>query len=116
MNPSSLSFIWPHHLWALLLLPPLIVGYVWLLKRRKNDAVIWSSLSLVKVAQGSKSRWQRHVPPALLCLALGLLIVAASRPTAVVTLPSHTLAVPVITTGSGLTVTDAVRRQPVPNV
>lgn len=34
----------------------------------------------------------------------------------VVVLPSHTLAVPVITTGSGFTVTDAVRRQPVPNV
>jgi Ca-activated chloride channel family protein len=35
------------------------------------------------------SRWQRHAPPVLYCLALVVAAIAAARPTALITLPSQ---------------------------
>ncbi|HET9822404.1 MAG TPA: VWA domain-containing protein, partial [Burkholderiaceae bacterium] len=61
--------------------------YVWLLRRRKKLALSWSSLAVVKEAMGRQRLWRRHVPPALILLALVSLIVASARPTAVITLP-----------------------------
>ncbi len=89
MKAGSLNFIWPDNLWALLLLPLLVAGYFWLLRRRKKAVVSWPSLGVVKAALGPQNRWRRHVPPLLLWLALALLIVAGGRPTALVTLPSQ---------------------------
>jgi Ca-activated chloride channel family protein len=82
-----MNFLWFEVLWLLLLLPLLVLGYLWLLKRRKKTAVAWSSLAVVKEAMGQQRLWKRHVPPALMLLALAALIVAGSRPTAVLTLP-----------------------------
>jgi Ca-activated chloride channel homolog len=82
-----MNFLWQEALWLLLLLPLLVLAYLWLLKRRKKTAVAWSSLAVVKEAMGQQRLWRRHVPPALLLLALGALIVASARPTAVLTLP-----------------------------
>jgi Ca-activated chloride channel family protein len=89
MNISSLTFIWPDNLWALLLLPLLVFLYVWLLWRRKKNAFVWSSLGLVKTAMGPQQRWRKHVPPFVLLLALTLLVLAAARPAAVISLPSQ---------------------------
>jgi Ca-activated chloride channel homolog len=82
-----MNFLWQEALWLLLLLPLLVLLYVWLLKRRKKTAVAWSSLAVVKEAMGSQRLWRRHVPPMLMLLALATLIVAGARPTAVLTLP-----------------------------
>ncbi len=89
MNISNLTFIWPDNLWALLLLPLLVLVYVWLLWRRKKNAVVWSSLGLVKSAMGPQQRWRKHVPPLVLLLALTVLLLAAARPAAVISLPSQ---------------------------
>lgn len=82
-----MNFLWQEALWLLLLLPLLVLAYRWLMKRRKKTAVAWSSLAVVKEAMGNQRLWRRHVPPLLLLLALASLIVAGSRPTAVLTLP-----------------------------
>ena len=82
-----MNFLWQEALWALLLLPLLVLAYVWLLKRRKKTAVTWASLGIVKEAMVGQRAWRRHVPPALLLLALAALVIATARPTAVVTLP-----------------------------
>ena len=82
-----MNFLWPDLLWLMLLLPLLVLLYLWLLGRRKKSAVAWASLGLVKEAMGSSRAWRRHVPPALLLVALTSLLVATARPTAVVTLP-----------------------------
>ena len=82
-----MSFLWQEALWGLFLLPLLVLLYVWLLERRKKVAVNWASLGIVREAMGSQGAWRRHVPPALLLLALAALLVATARPTAVVTLP-----------------------------
>jgi len=82
-----MTFLWPTMLWSLALLPLLVLAYLWLLRRRKKTAVNWASLGLVKQALGSQRAWRRHVPPALLWLALVALLLATARPTAVITLP-----------------------------
>jgi Ca-activated chloride channel homolog len=68
--------------------PLLILGYVWLLRRRKKTAVRFASLGLVKAAMAKSAAWRRHVPPALLLLATTALLFAAARPAAVITLPT----------------------------
>lgn len=83
-----MSFLWPAMLWLLLVVPGLVAAYVWLLRRRRS-AVRFASLSVVREAMGAQRPWRRHVPPALLLLALIAALVAIARPTAVVTLPSQ---------------------------
>jgi Ca-activated chloride channel homolog len=87
MDFKSFNFLWGEALWGLLLLPLLVLLYVWLLKRRKKASVQWSSLGIVKAAMGPQRAWRRHVPPALLLLSIAALITATARPTAVLTLP-----------------------------
>jgi Ca-activated chloride channel family protein len=82
-----LSFLWPTLLWLLLLVPLSVGLYVLLLYRRKKTALRYANLSMVKAAMGAVG-WRRHVPPALMLLALTLLLIAVARPTAVVSLPS----------------------------
>ena len=92
MNPSTLpfmSFIWPEMLWLLLALPLLVAGYLWLLARRKKSVLRYANLSLVKEALGPRGAWRRHLPPALLLLAIAALLVAAARPAAIISLPSQ---------------------------
>ena len=69
-------------------LPLLVAFYLWLLKRKKRTAIRYASLALLKEAMQGAA-WRRHVPPALLLLALGVMIAAIGRPTAIVTLPSQ---------------------------
>ncbi len=84
-----MSFIWPSLLFLLLLIPVLIAAYVWLLRRRKKLAVSYANLALVKQAIKKGPSWRRHVPPALMLLALALMLFAAARPVATVHLPSN---------------------------
>jgi Ca-activated chloride channel family protein len=79
-------FLWPHNLWFLLLLPVLPALYLWLLHRRKKAALLWSSLRVVRAAQPGHA-WRRHVPPALIFVALALMLFAHARPSATVPLP-----------------------------
>jgi Ca-activated chloride channel family protein len=83
-----MTFIWQDMLWLLLLVPVFIALYVWLLRRRKRAVVRYANLTLVKAAMGHSAGWRRHVPPALLLIAITVLIVAFARPAAVVTLAS----------------------------
>ena len=82
-----MSFIWPSLLWTLLLLPLLVVLYLWLLKRRKRSSVRLASVQVAKLALGRGPGWRRHVPPVLLLLALAALLFSTARPTATISLP-----------------------------
>lgn len=83
-----MTFIWMDMLWLLLLVPALIALYIWLMRRKKRAALRYANLPLVKQAIGRGLGWRRHVPPALLLLAIAVLILAVARPAAVVTLAS----------------------------
>lgn len=82
-----MSFLWPRLLWLLLLLPLLVLLYLWILKRRRRNPVRLASVAIARQALGRGPGWRRHVPPALLLAALGALLFAVSRPTATITLP-----------------------------
>ena len=84
-----MTFVWTEALAFLLLVPALVAGYVWLLHRRKRFAVRHPNLAAVREAIGPGSRIRRHIPPALMLVALTLAIVAGARPLAHITLPSH---------------------------
>jgi Ca-activated chloride channel family protein len=83
-----MTFQWPEFLWLLAGLPLLAALYVHILRRRKKFAVHYSNLALLKQAMAGAT-WRRHVPPAVVLLALAALIVAMARPSAVMTLPSQ---------------------------
>lgn len=80
-----MQFLWPDNLWWLLLLPVLPLAYLWLLRRRRRQVLKLPSVAIARAAAGPG--WRRHVPPALMLLALALLLLALARPTARVTLP-----------------------------
>ncbi len=84
-----LNFIWPEMLWLLVAVPLLVLAYLWLLSRRKKTALRYANLALVKQAMGKSAGWKRHVPPALMLVAIAVLLLAAARPAAVITLPSQ---------------------------
>jgi len=84
-----MTFLWPQLLWLLLAAPALVALYVLLQRRKRKGAVRYASLDFVQAAIGPGQRIRRHIPPALMLLALCALIVAVARPTAVITLPSE---------------------------
>jgi Ca-activated chloride channel family protein len=84
-----MKFLWPEALWLLAVLPLLAAAYVWLLRRKRKSAVRYANLGMIKEAMGAGSRLRRHVPPALMFLALAALFLATARPTATVTLPTQ---------------------------
>ena len=84
-----MTFLWPEMLWLLLIVPALVAGYFYLLRRKQQSALKYASLSMVKEAMGAGQRFRRHIPPLLFLLALIAMLVAVARPAAVVTLPSQ---------------------------
>jgi Ca-activated chloride channel family protein len=75
-----MQFTWPLAL-ALLLVAPLVLGaYLWKLRRRRKQAVTYSSVALLRSVIPKGSRRRRHIPAALLVAALCFLSVAAARP------------------------------------
>ena len=89
MKDFPLTFLWPQFLWLLVLVPLLVLGYWWLLRRKRKLAVRYASLAMVRDAMGAGQRLRRHVPPALFIVSLALMIVAIARPQAVLMLPSQ---------------------------
>ena len=80
-----MTFLWPQYLWLLLAVPLLVLAYLALLRRRTASAVRFSNLAMVRAAQSPS--WRRHLPPALLLLACGMLLLATARPVASIALP-----------------------------
>ncbi|MBI4321058.1 MAG: VWA domain-containing protein [Chloroflexi bacterium] len=84
-----MSFLWFDMLWALLLVPVLILAYVLAQRRRRKYALRYASLSLVREALGRGPGIRRHIPPALFLIGMATMILAMARPVATVMLPSQ---------------------------
>lgn len=84
-----MSVLWPGFLLLLGLVPLLIAGYIWALRRRRPAAIRYSSLSLVREAQPPRSNWRRHAPFALFVAAVAGLVLALARPVAIVSVPAN---------------------------
>ena len=83
-----MTFLWPEMLLLLLMVPLLLGLYLWLLRRKKNAAVRYASLAMVREAMGPAQRMRRHIPPLLFLLSIIVMLLAVARPAAVITLPS----------------------------
>jgi Ca-activated chloride channel homolog len=84
-----MTFLWPEMLWLLLIVPLLVLAYFHLLRRKRQTALRYASLSIVKEAMGVGQKFRRHIPALLFLIALIAMTVAIARPAAVVTLPSQ---------------------------
>ncbi|MEK6753291.1 MAG: VWA domain-containing protein [Chloroflexota bacterium] len=83
-----MELLWPGFLYALALIPILVLVYIFILRRRRPYAVRFSSLSLVRAAVGKQSQVRRHLPFVLFLLAMSSLVLAMGRPVTTVTLPA----------------------------
>ena len=84
-----MTFLWPHLLWLLLVVPAIVAAYIFVLRRKKKAAVKYASLAMVKEAMTAGPTVRRHIPPVLFLVALVAMIVAIARPAAIVSLPSN---------------------------
>ncbi len=82
-----MSFLAPYRLWLLLLVLGLAVAYVVLQRRKPAFAVRFTELELLASVAPRSPGWRRHVPAAVLLLALAALTVAFARPEADVEVP-----------------------------
>jgi Ca-activated chloride channel family protein len=83
-----MRFLSAYQLWLLLLLPLLVIGYLWLQAKRKRIVLGFSNLSLVDQALAGTATWRRHIPPTILLVAIASMIVAGARPFMEVVLPT----------------------------
>jgi Ca-activated chloride channel family protein len=88
-----MDLLWPGFLLLLGLIPLLLGAYIWMLRRRRRFAVRYSSLSLVREALAQQSRLRRHLPFALFLIGLTSLILALTRPVAIVSVPTNQTAI-----------------------
>ena len=67
-----MSFTWPLALLFALAIPLVLGVYLLARRRRRRQAVTYSSLALLRTALPRRSRWQRYLPVGLLLGSLGL--------------------------------------------
>jgi Ca-activated chloride channel family protein len=84
-----MTFQWVAMLWLLLLLPVLVLVYLWAQRRRRKYALRYASLMLVKDAMARGPGFRQHIPAILFLLGVGVGILALARPQATVSLPSN---------------------------
>jgi Ca-activated chloride channel homolog len=82
-----MTFDWPIMLLSLLSIPLIVAIYIYQQRRRQKIAARFSSLGLLKGAQGDEPGLRRHVPQALFLAGLTLLMLALARPQAVISMP-----------------------------
>jgi Ca-activated chloride channel family protein len=75
-----MTFFTPQSLLLLILVPLLLAAYLWQLRRKRKNAVRYSSVALIRQAMPRRSRWRRHVPVALFLASIAVLAIAAARP------------------------------------
>ena len=84
-----MSFAWPLALLLLLAVPVVLGLYVAALRRRRRQAITYSSVALLRAAVPRRSRWLRHVPVAALLAAIGVLAIASARPQLTADVPAQ---------------------------
>jgi Ca-activated chloride channel family protein len=74
------SFTWPFALALVLAAPILLALYVIGNRRRRKQAVTYSSVALLRAALPRRPSWRRHLPIGLLVSSLAILGLASARP------------------------------------
>jgi Ca-activated chloride channel family protein len=95
------TFIWPLALLGLLLVPLAIAGYVLTQRRRSRYAVRFTNVDLLANLVDRVPSLRRHLPAALVLLALTALLVALARPQISVAVPRREATVMLAMDSSG---------------
>jgi Ca-activated chloride channel family protein len=96
-----MTFREPTLLAGLLLLPIAVLAYGALQRRRRRESTTFSRPALLDNLITQRPGWRRHIPPLLLLLAFGTLIVALARPQRTVAAPQRAATVMMVTDVSG---------------
>ena len=96
-----MSFREPSVLIGLLLLPLAAMAYAVMQRRKRAEAARFGNPALLPGLATAKPGWRRHLPPFLLLIALGALVVALARPQRSVAAPQRQATVVMVTDVSG---------------
>jgi Ca-activated chloride channel homolog len=103
----GVTFLAGERLWLLLALPVLAAVYVLVQRRRRQQAVRFSNLALLRSIVPPRSSWRRHGPAVASALALTGLVVGFARPAANVQVPKEAATIMlVIDTSASMEATD----------
>jgi len=84
-----MSFLWPAAFMLYLLVPALVGGYVWMVRRPARERVRYPSLDLVARAAAAGGKSRRHIPAVLYLLTLCAVIFTVARPVAPIPVPDN---------------------------
>ena len=84
-----MSFASPLALLALLLVPAAVAGYVWFQRRRVRESARFVEPALLPNIVDRVPGWRRHLPVALLLLAVTAFLVGFARPHATISVRSE---------------------------
>ena len=96
-----MTFRDPAMLAGLLLLPLAALAYLSFQRRRRAEAATFANPDLVPNLVTGRPGWRRHLPPLLILLALGVLVIALARPQKTVASPQRAATVMMVTDTSG---------------
>jgi Ca-activated chloride channel homolog len=96
-----MTFRDPAMLAGLLLLPLAALAYLSFQRRRRAEAATFANPALVPNLVTGRPGWRRHLPPLLILLALGVLVIALARPQKTVAAPQRAATVMMVTDTSG---------------
>ena len=88
-----MTFEWPLALSVLLAVPLVLGVYLLAMRRRRKQAVNYSSVALLRSVLPRRSRWRRHLPLGALLASMGMLGVASARPQMVQDVPTARTAI-----------------------
>ena len=98
---GGVSFREPSVLIGLLLLPLAAAAYAVMQRRKRAEAARFGNPALLPGLATARPGWRRHLPPFLLLIALGALVVALARPQRSVAAPQRQATVVMVTDVSG---------------
>ena len=96
-----MTFRDPAMLAGLLLLPLAALAYLSMQRRRRREAAAFANPALMPNLVTGRPGWRRHLPPLLILLALGALVIALARPQKTVAAPQRAATVMMVTDTSG---------------
>ena len=80
-------FLDPERLWWLLLVPVLVIAYIYLSRRKNRMGMRFTNTSILGAVVPVQSQWRRHLAVALSLLSLVALTIAWSRPSGIDRVP-----------------------------
>jgi Ca-activated chloride channel family protein len=96
-----MTFRDPAMLAGLVLLPLAALAYLSMQRRRRREAAAFANPDLMPNLVTGRPGWRRHLPPLLILVALGALVVALARPQRTVAAPQRAATVMMVTDTSG---------------